>query len=88
MYICVSKLKCTFLSTDKRKVADARVGKEMMKLQKESRNRDHKIKTLESDARRRELVLKRRQEEVKCIEVYIHLYMSTPMYIVCGTVDL
>jgi hypothetical protein len=38
--------------------------KEIQQLQKDSRKRDNKIKTLESDAKRRELVLRRRQEEV------------------------
>lgn len=54
------------MHTDQKKVDDARMTKEIRQLQKESRKRDSKIKSLESDAKRRELVLKRRQEEV-CI---------------------
>lgn len=38
--------------------------KEIRQLQKDSRKRDNKIKSLETDAKRRELVLKRRQDEV------------------------
>lgn len=50
--------------TDQKKMDDARRAKEVRQLQKEGRLRDHKIKTLQLDAQRRELVLKRRQEEV------------------------
>ena len=41
--------------------------KEIRQLQKESRKRDNKIRSLESDAKRREMVLKRRQDEVHII---------------------
>lgn len=60
---CLSTLYSSH-STDQKKVDDAQKAKEIRQLQKESRKRDNKIRTLESDARRRELVLKRRQEEV------------------------
>lgn len=56
-------LSCDFI-IDQKKVDDARMTKEIRQLQKESRKRDNKIRSLESDAQRRELVLKRRQEEV------------------------
>jgi len=49
---------------DQRKMDDAKRTKEIRQLQKERRTKEHKIQLLESDAKRKELVLKRRQEEV------------------------
>ena len=56
MFVC--------MYVDQKKLDDAKMTKEIRQLQKEGRKRDNKIKSLESDAKRRELVLKRRQEEV------------------------
>ena len=55
---------CAFSFLDQRKVDSARVDKELAQLRKVTRKKDNQIKSLQSDARRRELVLKRRQEEV------------------------
>ena len=49
---------------DHRKMDEAKRTKEIRQLQKERRTKEHKIQLLESDAKRKELVLKRRQEEV------------------------
>ena len=62
-----------FFYSDQRKVDSARVGKELAQLKKNSRKKDNQIKSLQSDARRRELVLKRRQEEVHCM-CYFNVY--------------
>ncbi len=56
---------CFHFSLDQRKVDSARVDKEMAQLRKVTRKKDNQIKSLQSDARRRELVLRRRQEEVR-----------------------
>lgn len=61
--VCISCCVCSVL-VDVKKVEDGRKAKEMGQLRKEARKRDHQIKSLQSDARRREAVLKRRQEEV------------------------
>ena len=55
---------CVLFPSDQRKVDGARSDREMAQLRKVSRKKDNQIKSLQSDARRRELVLKRRQEEV------------------------
>ena len=47
-------------------VQDIRKAREVAQLRKESRKKEHRIKSLEADAKRREVVLRRRQEEV-CI---------------------
>ena len=47
-----------------RKADDARRSREVAMLKKETRKKEHRIKSLEADARKRELVLKRRQEQV------------------------
>lgn len=52
---------------NQRKLDDARTTKEIRQLQKEGRKRDTKIKSLETDAQRRELVLKRRQDELSAL---------------------
>lgn len=62
---------------DQKKVNDARLTKEIRQLQKESRKRDNKIKSLECDAKKRELVLKRRQDEVFFLSYCIHVIIST-----------
>ena len=67
---------CLLVSLDQRKVDSARLDREMAQLRKVTRKKDNQIKSLQSDARRRELVLKRRQEEV-CIYVestYPHVH--------------
>lgn len=61
------------ISLDQRKVDSARVDKELAQLRKVTRKKDNQIKSLQSDARRRELVLKRRQEEVCIYKEYIDL---------------
>lgn len=69
---------CFCFSLDQRKVDSARVDREMAQLRKVTRKKDNQIKSLQSDARRRELVLKRRQEEVwiglvsPTISVHLH----------------
>ncbi|XP_064385434.1 kinesin-like protein KIF21A [Halichondria panicea] len=50
-----------------KKVDDSRKAKEMGQLRKEARRREHQIQSLESNAKRREAVLKRRQEEVSAL---------------------
>lgn len=72
---------CFRFSLDQRKVDSARVDREMAQLRKVTRKKDNQIKSLQSDARRRELVLKRRQEEVwiglvsPTISVHLHMYL-------------
>ena len=71
MYMCT----CISFTLDQRKVDSARVDKEMAQLRKMTRKKDNQIKSLQSDARRRELVLKRRQEEV-----HVHMYSLLVYY--------
>lgn len=50
--------------TQKTRQSEMRHTKEVAKLRKEQRAKDNQIKTLEADKRRRDLVLRRKQEEV------------------------
>ena len=70
-------------NVDRRKMDDAKRTKEIRQLQKERRTKEHKIKLLESDAKRKELVLKRRQEEVSlvCWEYFQGYMYYIRMYI-------
>lgn len=77
VYTCKCLMAMWFLvSLDQRKVDSARVDKELAQLRKVTRKKDNQIKSLQSDARRRELVLKRRQEEVCTIYTHVHLKYS------------
>ncbi len=58
-----------YVAADVKKVDDSRKAKEMGQLRKEARRREHQIQSLESNAKRREAVLKRRQEEVWSVGV-------------------
>ena len=48
-----------------KKTDDARKAREVAQLKKETRKKEHRIKSLEADAKRREVVLRRRAEEVR-----------------------
>ena len=61
-----------FCTSDQRKIDSARMDREFAQLRKTSRKKDNQIKSLLSDARHRDIVLKRRQEEV--LYVYIYMY--------------
>jgi len=50
---------------NQKKVEDARKSREMAQLKKETRKKEHRIKSLEADAKKREIVLRRRADEVR-----------------------
>ena len=51
-------------TTTKSRQIESKRNREIMQLKKEQRAKDNQIKTLESDKRQKEIVLKRKQEEV------------------------
>lgn len=78
------KCICIRLYPDQRKVDSARVDREMAQLRKVTRKKDNQIKSLQSDARRRELILKRRQEEVcVCVQRVLLDWLSSLVVYVC-----
>lgn len=79
-------------TVDQKKLDDAKRNKEIRQLQKERRTKEHKIKLLESDARRKELVLKRRQEEVgsstlsEYFKSSLYTHVHVDVFLKCGHV--
>lgn len=60
MSLCCYRSEAAIKKTD-----DARKAREVAQLKKETRKKEHRIKSLEADAKRREVVLRRRAEEVR-----------------------
>ncbi len=54
-------------STNKNRQAELRRNRELAQIKKEQRRKDNQIKTLEADRKKRDIVIKRKQEEVEAL---------------------